>query len=245
LASGEGRTTEYPWEQRVTDEPYNPLEKANLARSIQSELLGRDPIALTSIDSIKGAGIYVLYYIGSFAPYAPIKKANAGGKFAQPIYIGKAIPRGGRKGGVSADASKGTAMRDRLRQHSKSIDEVDNLEVDDFTVRYMMVDDIWIPLGENILIEQFKPLWNSVIDGFGNKDTGIRRSAQHRSPWDVLHSGRKVAEKNAEAAGLTRAFLAERIGNYFAGRPLKALPKAVVKEQDEAENDALDAADES
>ncbi len=229
----------------MTDEPYNPLEKANLARSIQTELLGRAPIALPAIDGVKGAGIYALYYIGSFAPYAPIKKANMGGKFTQPIYIGKAIPRGGRKGGVSADASKGTAMRDRLRQHLKSINEVDNLEVKDFTVRYMMVDDIWISLGENMLIEQFKPVWNSVIDGFGNKDTGVRRAAQHRSPWDVLHSGRKVAEKNAEAVGLTTAFLTERIGDYFAGRQLKSLPKAIAEEQEEAENDALDAVDES
>jgi hypothetical protein len=26
------------------------------------------------------------------------------------------------------------------------------------------VDDIWIPLGESLLIEMFSPLWNKVLD---------------------------------------------------------------------------------
>ena len=61
-----------------------------------------------------------------------------------------------------------------------------------------MVDDIWIPLGENILIERFKPLWNQVIDGFGNNDPGGRRATQYRSHWDVLHPGRPWAVKLAQ-----------------------------------------------
>ena len=129
----------------MTDQPYNPLEKANLARSIQAELLKRDPLPLGEADSIKGAGIYVIYYAGRFAPYAQIRKTKA------PIYIGKAIPKGGRKGGLGADASKGRAMADRLSQHAQSIDQVSNLELKDFQVSCLMVDDIWIPLGETDL----------------------------------------------------------------------------------------------
>ena len=49
---------------------------------------------------------------------------------------------------------------------------------------------VWIPLGESLLIERFKPVWNMVIDGFSNNAPGKRRFSQHRSLWDVLHPGR-------------------------------------------------------
>jgi len=57
------------------------------------------------------------------------------------------------------------------------------------------VEDIWIPLGENLLIAMFHPVWNRVLDGFGNHDPGERRKNQRRSPWDVLHPGRPWANK--------------------------------------------------
>jgi hypothetical protein len=211
--------------------PYNPLDKVNLALSIQSELLQRPPVQLTDIGEIKGAGIYVIYYSGAFAAYDNVRA------LASPIYIGKAIPKGGRKGGLGADAALGRAMADRLAQHARSIDEARNLDLTDFHVRYLMVDDIWIPLGENMLIEHFKPVWNRAIDGFGNKDPGKRRAAQYKSPWDVLHPGRAFAEKLA-AGDLTSEFLLERVEDYLAGRNLKRLPKVI--EQQQAAEDAED-----
>lgn len=222
----------------MTDAPYNPLEKENLARSIQAELLSRDQIPLIEADKIRGAGIYVIYYFGPFQPYSAIRKSK------EPIYIGKAIPKGGRKGGIGADASKGRAMADRLGQHMRSIDEVSNLDVKDFQVHHLMVDDIWIPLGENILIEQFKPVWNRALDGFGNKDPGKRRATQYKSPWDVMHPGRKFAEKLA-AGEMTPDFLTERVADYFAGKPLKSLPKVIELQQAEEVEQAQEAADEA
>ncbi len=222
----------------MTDEPYNPLHKDNLARSIEREVLSRAAVPLNATEQIKGAGIYVIYYLGKFAPYAPI----SGDKV--PIYVGKAIPKGGRKGGLGADASKGRAMADRLGQHMRSIDEASNLDVKDFMVRHLMVDDIWIPLGENMLIEQFKPIWNRAIDGFGNKDPGRRRATQYKSPWDVLHPGRGFAQKLADS-GLTAAFLEQRVADYFAGKPLQKLPKAIEEQQAAEVAEAEDAADEA
>ena len=121
------------------------------------------------------------YYTGDFPAYAPVATKNRNDAFDQPIYVGKAIPKGGRKGGISTDMSRGTALRDRLRQHAASIDQAENLDVGDFHYRCLVVDDIWIPLGENMIIEQFRPIWNVVIDGFGNKDPGNRRAAQYLS----------------------------------------------------------------
>jgi hypothetical protein len=40
------------------------------------------------------------------------------------------------------------------------------------------------------LIRRHRPLWNSIIDGFGNHDPGRGRYNQARSEWDVLHPGR-------------------------------------------------------
>jgi hypothetical protein len=224
--------------------PYNPLDKANLARSIEGELLGRAPEPLSSVDGIKGAGIYAIYYSGGFEAYAPVRSTPELGTFTTPIYVGKAIPKGGRKGGLAKDSGRSVALKDRLRQHATSVDEAENLLLGDFWIRHLVVDDIWIPLGENMLIETFQPIWNRAIDGFGNKDPGRRRSTQYRSPWDVLHPGRLFAEKLAES-GLTEAFLLERVADYFAGRPLKKLPKKVEEALQEQERLAEEAADEA
>jgi hypothetical protein len=217
--------------------PYNPLDKINLARSIQSALLARDPVPMAETGDLKGAGIYVIYYKGGFPPYRPIAAANSGGKFLTPIYIGKAIPKGGRKGGLGADASRGRAMADRLGHHSRSVSEAENLELNDFWVRCLIVDDIWIPLGENMLIEQFKPLWNRAIDGFGNKDPGTRRATQYKSPWDILHPGREFAKKLADGP-LTSAMMSRRVADFLEGREPQKLPPAIEKqiEDDDSED---------
>lgn len=45
-----------------------------------------------------------------------------------------------------------------------------------------------------MLIEDCMPVWNLVIDGFGNKTPGKLRETQKRSAWDVLHYGREFAK---------------------------------------------------
>jgi len=69
------------------------------------------------------------------------------------------------------------------------------LDIEDFHCRYLVVEDIWIPLGESLLVAKFAPLWNNLIDGFGNHDPGSGRYNQARSRWDVLHPGRTWARK--------------------------------------------------
>ena len=204
-------------------DPYNPLNKMNLGRSVAEALLIRPVAPLTETDELVGAGVYAIYYTGAFEAYRPLVERNLNGDFEQPIYVGKSVPKGARKGGLAFDASKGRALRDRLRQHAASIDEAGNLDLGDFHYRSLVVDDIWIPLGENMMIEEFKPVWNIVIDGFGNKDPGRRRATQHRSLWDVLHPGRAFAEKLAEGK-ITVEALVERLGEYFAGQVVPLVP---------------------
>ncbi len=208
----------------MNGEPYNPLDKFNLARSIEGELLRTAPRPLGDCTNVNGAGVYAIYYSGDLTSYEALAAANRGGRFTAPIYVGKAIPKGGRKGGLSADSSKGRALADRLGQHAQSIREASNLDIDEFHFRHLVVDDVWIPLGENMLIESFKPVWNRAIDGFGNKDPGNRRATQYRSPWDTLHPGRHFADKLA-SSGADARFFAKRVTDYLAGRPLDPLPK--------------------
>ena len=68
-----------------------------------------------------GAGIYLIYYTGGFPAYSKISGANQRGRFAQPIYVGKAIPKGGRKGVEGFDVPHGHVLCARIKQHADSI----------------------------------------------------------------------------------------------------------------------------
>jgi hypothetical protein len=205
------------------NEPYNPLAKINLGRSVAEALLLQPTAPLSQTAGLIGAGVYAIYYTGEFLAYAPVSAKNQADQFSQPIYVGKAVPRGARKGGLTFDASTGTGLRDRLRKHARSITAAQNLALADFRFRSMVVDDIWIPLGENMLIEQFQPIWNRVIDGFGNNDPGMGRLRQVRSPWDVLHPGRPEAVKLATGDS-TPEMIVARLNAYFSGQTISLIP---------------------
>jgi len=175
-------------------EPFNPLHKKHLGESV-AEFMLSSPAQRLRPAPFLGAGIYAIYYSGPFDLYQPISQKNRNGKCSCPIYVGKAVPPGARKGGFGLDSDPGPSLYKRLAEHAESINQVSNLKLQDFHCRYLVVDDIWIPLAESLLIEMFSPLWNLVIDGFGNHDPGAGRYNQQKSPWDVLHPGRKWAEK--------------------------------------------------
>jgi hypothetical protein len=181
----------------MSNAPYNPLDKRHLGESIAAALLGRDVVRLSALKPFVGAGIYALYYTGRWPLYEPLASVNRDGRFAVPIYVGKANPQGSRKGGLAWDSPPGRALFNRLRNHAKNVEQAINLDVNDFHCRHLTVDDVWIPLGESLLIQRSKPLWNLVLEGFGNNTTGGRRETQQRSPWDVLHPGRPWAERLA------------------------------------------------
>lgn len=177
-------------------EPFNPLNKKNLGLSVADALLQKHIGPLPPAKFI-GAGIYAIYYEGGFPQYSALSQLNSADNWQQPIYVGKAIPEGARRGGLGLDAPAGNVLYKRLNEHAKSINEAKNLNLEDFACRFLIVDDIWIPLGESLLIEMFRPLWNVVVDGFGNHDPGGGRYKQQRSAWDILHPGRAWADKCA------------------------------------------------
>jgi hypothetical protein len=192
--------------------PYNPLSKRNLAASIVSKLLNQPPEELPP-PRFPGAGIYLIYYTGEFLPYAKIAAANKNKRFAQPIYVGKAIPSGGRKGIEGFDVPQGHALSNRLREHEVSISVARNINLSDFRCRWLVVDEVFIPLGETLLISHFKPLWNIIVEGFGNHPVGKGRVTGKKPTWDVLHPGRPWAE--ALVGACTYEDVVQRITNHL------------------------------
>ena len=205
-------------------EPYNPLEKRNLADSIQRRILA-EPVSPLNDDEARsrtgGAGVYALYYTGAFPEYAEIAGRNTSGRWDLPIYVGKAIPPGGRTGGLEQAARALGALRDRLRRHAVSIEQAINLELSDFYFRFLVIDDVWIPLGESMLIDSFRPLWNTTLSGFGSNPTGGRRSTQASSRWDTLHPGRAGAGQSTGPEGDAMRSL---VRQYAESLPPLALP---------------------
>lgn len=183
--------------QGSAEEPFNPLDKGHLGESVAWALLERPFSPLPPPERFFGAGIYAIYYNGSFAPYEPVTARDSSGNPTTPIYVGEAVPAGARKGGFGLGLAPGRAIYNRLQQHAKTLQDANNLELQDFSCRFLVVDDIWIPLGETLLIERFSPLWNVILDGFGNHNPGSGRYRQEKSAWDVVHPGRAWAERCA------------------------------------------------
>lgn len=177
------------------EKPYNPLDKHSLGVNVADALLSRSRIRLGDIEPFTGAGIYAIYYFGSYSPYRLFSEVRERDGREVPIYVGKAVPPGARKGNFDLDADPGPALYRRLKKHADSICHAENLEIGDFYCRYLILDDTWISLGESLLIARFSPLWNKIIDGFGNNDPGKGRYKQLRSRWDTLHPGRSWALK--------------------------------------------------
>lgn len=174
--------------------PFNPLDKANLGASVAEALLAQPASPLDGLPEFHGAGVYAIYYTGKLKAYSLLAARNGSGEPSVPIHVGKAVPAGARKGG-QLNASPGRVLHGRLAEHAESIRSATNLSLADFHCRFLVVDDIWIPLGESLLIARFSPPWNSIVDGFGNHDPGRGRHAGMRPRWDVLHPGRAWAAK--------------------------------------------------
>jgi hypothetical protein len=183
----------------MATEEYNPLDYANLTKNCVRELMTRGPYSLEFTEPFVGSGVYALFYTGSLALYRPIRSPDA----KWPIYVGKAVPPGARKGAKSTTPHR--ALFQRLREHRESIESASNLSPDDFLCRYLAVTPLWITMAERFLIENFQPIWNVSIEGFGLHDPGSGRYEGQRSWWDILHPGRTWSRRLKETRTVAEA----------------------------------------
>lgn len=170
---------------------YDPLNYENLARSVVTALLESVSTSLPPVEKFSGSGVYALYYTGTLPFYSHISSSD----LHKPIYVGKAVPTGTRKGNRPIDSESNTELYRRLHDHAKSIEQAKNLDLIEFQTRYLVVVPVWITLAERFLIDHFRPVWNIVVDGFGNHPPGRGRRDMRRPRWDIVHPGRPWAAK--------------------------------------------------
>lgn len=150
---------------------YNPLSVNELGRNAVRALMEYGIAELPPAPAFTGAGVYSLHYSGGFEAYSEIGAA--------PIYVGKAD----------------SEMYVRLTDHANSIECAKNIRLSDFGCRWLMLEQVWINLTEQIMIEKYKPVWNDALKGLGNHDPGSGRAGQKRSQGDTVHPGRPWAER--------------------------------------------------
>ncbi len=169
-----------------TGELYDPADSENLVKNVVREFLERPRLPLPPVEGANAPGVYALYYEGDFEGYGPLRGRDT------PIYVGKALPKGRRTGMEVVES--GSPLRDRLREHARSIEQAKNLRLSDFKCRFLATKVIWIDAVEELLIKRYRPLWNSVVAGFGIHHPGMKgRGNQRRSMWDTIHPGRPWA----------------------------------------------------
>lgn len=187
-------------------ELYDPLTYDNLMAGTVLEFERQPLLRLSDDISVRGPGIYCLVYTGPFDVYGEIAASG------NPVYVGKAVPPGSRRGDTVNVESP--ALRNRLREHARSIDQTTNLDKEDFQYRYLAIEPVWITLAERFAIDHYKPVWNRCLDGFGDHDPGSGRYNGEKSWWDTMHPGRGWADNLRQAK--TREEAIERVQTFFA-----------------------------
>ncbi|MGH2562835.1 MAG: Eco29kI family restriction endonuclease [Thermomicrobiales bacterium] len=172
---------------------YNPSDLANLVRYCVQELMDRRPFPLPLPGPFPGAGIHALFYRGDFGPYQHplIKSPDA----KRPIYVGRAR---------LTKTSGPRPLFGRLRDHTNSIAAADNLRLEDFRCRFLVLHPLWVSTVEDLLIEHYSTLWNDVLEGFGVHDPGGKRHGGEMPMWDILHPGRSHVQKMIDRGASVR-----------------------------------------
>lgn len=174
----------------------------DLARELIDFFKDRESHSLSELGSERETlrryiGVYALYPTSDAHPlYESIAEANLSAH-RLPIYVGKAVPRGARTGRAEREGQT-TASNNlyaRLREHRRSIDQAENLDVERFVFRVAPMEIDLVAWGESVLIGHYQPVWNQIISGFGIHDPGGGRAQQQRSVWDRLHPGRTAARR--------------------------------------------------
>jgi Eco29kI restriction endonuclease len=83
------------------------------------------------------------------------------------------------------------------------------------------IESLFVPLCESILIQKHEPLWNWLVDGFGNKAVGGPREQQQITAWDLLHPGRAKRATKPNRRFPDSATLEEQVRTFLAGHKEK------------------------
>ena len=180
---------------------------AVVGRFVALAMIAQQRTALAEVERVYGSGVYALYYNGDFPEYAAIRGSET------PIYVGKADPATSQ---AKNPVEQGERLSGRLRDHRRNIQKAENLRIEDFEYRSLVVQSGWQEAAESYLINLFRPIWNDetkICYGFGKHGDDPGTRANKRSPWDTLHHGRDWAHRDqnmvdARSLDMIRAGLA-------------------------------------
>ncbi|MFF2189719.1 Eco29kI family restriction endonuclease [Streptomyces sp. NPDC058155] len=170
---------------------FNPLRRENLIRSVASALSAVAPVPLEDLSrKFDGLGVYALYYVGPNPLYRPVSQSSC----ETPVYIGRA-ERGGTR--LSGAEGRSDILWMRLERHRRTLRRAIDLAPEDFRVRHLLTDDLFIAGAEQLAIKDHLPVWNVALPGFGKHVS--RGFADRTPPWYILHHG-AVLDRAAPAA---------------------------------------------
>lgn len=178
------------------------------------------PVASLPPPPFTGSGVYALYCTATKGPYAKFGKEINRLEYKVPIYVGKAVPPGWRQSRqFSDDTDTSSSLYSRLCEHARSIEQGKGLTISDFACRFLIFEGVSVAMiaaVEASLIGLYTPIWNSVVDGFGNHAPGSKRASGRITQWDSLHPGRKWLEGMTGDQQDAKAIV-KRIKDYMAG----------------------------
>lgn len=205
---------------------YNPGSPTTIGKSIAIALTGQRAVPLIDLaeEPFYGGGVYALYYTGSNNIYAPISGKDI------PIYVGKSDPE--IMDSISAK-QQGTKLWSRLvKDHLKNLVRAEKggtIRACDFRVRFLVTLSGYQDVAERLLIHVFSPIWNKetgICHGFGKHGDKTSTRGNRKSPWDVLHPGRRWARDNKKVKSKSTD-IAASISAHFAGQKIGKLTKMI------------------
>ncbi len=161
---------------------FDPADAHVVGQLIADTLLIQSRQSLASLPKFYGSGVYAIYYGGPFPTYAPLVG------YETPIYVGKADPV---VSNAKTAIEQGETLRKRLADHAKTIRAAENLDIEDFQVRFLVVRSAWQGTAEHYLIDRFRPIWNKetkICFGFGKHgdSPGTRKKPDRRGILSIL-----------------------------------------------------------
>jgi hypothetical protein len=179
---------------------FDPAKPSIAGRLVALALVAQPLIPLSRLDKMYGSGVYAIYYFGPHPAYKKISGTET------PIYVGKADPRSSE---AKTSREQGPQLYGRIKDHRKAIGTVEKyaldsqdplaLRLEDFQYRRLVVATNAQLTAERYLISLFEPIWNEetkICWGISKHGDLATTRSNDRSPWDVLHPGRKWAMSN-------------------------------------------------
>lgn len=147
------------------------LNIAVLARKqLNDEFACLTKVPLNIRHVVDTCGVYALYYGGNEPLYNLLLAAPL---HETPIYVGVTMG----------------SLHQRIQDHELSLKNA-GFEVSKFQCRILPTPIDLAKSAEDMLLGQYKPIWNTVLRGFGLHNPGVGRQAGKTSAWDRLHPGR-------------------------------------------------------